>query len=330
MTKGKEHAVLITGAAGFIGYHLARRLLAAGRRVVGFDSVNDYYDPRLKRARLAELAQFPAFAFIEGDLANGEGVDALLAAYQPEIIVNLAAQAGVRYSIDHPQAYLESNVVGFFNLLEAARRHRPAHLLFASSSSVYGNRDDVPFSVDDRVDHPISLYAATKKSNELFAYAYAHLYGIPCTGLRFFTVYGPFGRPDMAYYKFTDAIFTDRVIDVYNGGEMQRDFTYIDDVTACVESMLIRAPAADEGGARYALYNIGNNKPVRLMDFIETLEKAIGKRANKRFLPMQAGDVGCTYADITQTARDFGFAPRTGVEEGLPRFVDWYRAYYDR
>ncbi|HWQ05647.1 MAG TPA: SDR family NAD(P)-dependent oxidoreductase [Feifaniaceae bacterium] len=323
-----EKPILITGAAGFIGYHLAKRLLLAGYAVEGIDSVNDYYDPALKRARLGELAPFERFTFTQGDLAEEAAVDALFSRVQPEIVVHLAAQAGVRYSIDHPRAYIESNILGFFNILEAVRRYPVKHLLYASSSSVYGDREQTPFSVEDRVDQPISLYAATKKSNELFAYTYSHLYGVSATGLRFFTVYGPFGRPDMAYYKFTKAILAGETIDVFNNGELLRDFTYVDDVTACVQAMLFSPPKPNAAGDRYAVYNIGNNKPERLMDFIQALETALGVAANKRFLPMQAGDVTQTYADITETTRDFGFAPTTPIAEGLKRFVDWYRAYY--
>lgn len=323
-----EKPILITGAAGFIGYHLAKRLLLAGYAVEGIDSVNDYYDPALKRARLGELAPFERFTFTQGDLAEEAVVEALFSRVQPEIVVHLAAQAGVRYSIDHPRAYIESNILGFFNILEAVRRYPVKHLLYASSSSVYGDREQTPFSVEDRVDQPISLYAATKKSNELFAYTYSHLYGVPATGLRFFTVYGPFGRPDMAYYKFTKAILAGETIDVFNNGELLRDFTYVDDVTACVQAMLFSPPKPNAAGDRYAVYNIGNNKPERLMDFIQALETALGVAANKRFLPMQAGDVTQTYADITETTRDFGFAPTTPIAEGLKRFVDWYRTYY--
>ncbi|MEN6339058.1 MAG: NAD-dependent epimerase/dehydratase family protein [Clostridiaceae bacterium] len=323
-----EKPILITGAAGFIGYHLAKRLLLAGYAVEGIDSVNDYYDPALKRARLGELAPFERFTFTQGDLAEEAVVEALFSRVQPEIVVHLAAQAGVRYSIDHPRAYIESNILGFFNILEAVRRYPVKHLLYASSSSVYGDREQTPFSVEDRVDQPISLYAATKKSNELFAYTYSHLYGVPATGLRFFTVYGPFGRPDMAYYKFTKAILAGETIDVFNNGELLRDFTYVDDVTACVQAMLFSPPKPNAAGDRYAVYNIGNNKPERLMDFIQALETALGVAANKRFLPMQAGDVTQTYADITETMRDFGFAPTTPIAEGLERFVDWYRTYY--
>ncbi len=323
-----RETILITGAAGFIGYHLSRRLLEGGYAIVGYDNLNDYYDPLLKRARLERLSSFPAFSFVAGDLADMSALEAVFALNEPEIVVHLAAQAGVRYSIENPRVYIESNVTGFFNLLETLRRHRVRHLLFASSSSVYGNAEKVPFSVTDPVDCPVSLYAATKRCDEMLAYCYAHLYGMPATGMRFFTVYGPFGRPDMAYFKFTKAIFENRPIEIYNNGDLLRDFTYVDDVTACVESMLLSPPQADASGARYAVYNIGNNRPERLMDFIETLERATGRIAAKRFLPMQPGDVRKTYADITETARDFGFAPKTPLSEGIPRFVEWYRDYY--
>lgn len=328
MTQKIEKTILVTGAAGFIGFHLTKRLLLSGYRVAGVDSLNDYYDPALKRARLSELTAFERFSFTEGDLAENELVERLFAETKPDVVVHLAAQAGVRYSIENPRAYIESNIVGFFNVLEAVRHNPVAHFLYASSSSVYGNRDKTPFSVEDRVDKPISLYAATKKSDELFAYTYAHLYGVPATGLRFFTVYGPFGRPDMAYYKFTKAILEGRSIDVYNNGDMLRDFTYIDDVTSCIESMLFSPPKPDETGAPCAVYNIGNNNPVKLIDFIRAIESALGKTATLNYLPMQAGDVEKTYADITSTQRDFGFSPKTQLSEGLQQFANWYLAYY--
>ena len=330
MTQKIEKTILVTGAAGFIGFHLSKRLLSRGYRVAGVDSLNDYYDPALKRARLAELTAFDRFSFTEGDLAENELVERLFAEAKPDVVVHLAAQAGVRYSIENPRAYIESNIVGFFNVLEAVRHNPVSHFLYASSSSVYGNRDKTPFSVEDRVDKPISLYAATKKSDELFAYTYAHLYGVPATGLRFFTVYGPFGRPDMAYYKFTKAILEGRSIDVYNNGDMLRDFTYIDDVTSCIESMLFSPPKPDETGAPYAVYNIGNNNPVKLIDFIRAIESALGKTASLNYLPMQAGDVEKTYADITSTQRDFGFSPKTQIADGLQQFVNWYLAYYNQ
>lgn len=328
MTQKSEKTILITGAAGFIGYHLAKRLLIGGYRVAGVDSMNDYYDPALKRARLAELTGFERFSFTEGDLAENELVERLFADTKPDVVVHLAAQAGVRYSIENPRAYIESNIVGFFNVLEAVRRNPVSHFLYASSSSVYGNRDKTPFSVEDRVDQPVSLYAATKKSDELFAYTYSHLYGVPATGLRFFTVYGPFGRPDMAYFKFTKAILEGREIDVFNNGNMLRDFTYIDDVTSCIETMLFSPPKPDETGAPCAVYNIGNNNPVKLIDFIRAIESALGKTARIHYLPMQAGDVEKTYADISSTQRDFGFSPKTQITDGLQQFANWYLAYY--
>lgn len=323
-----EKRILITGAAGFIGYHLCLRLLNSGMRVFGADSVNSYYDPQLKRARLAELVSFTEFTFLEGDLADAAFVETLFAEAKPDVVVHLAAQAGVRYSIENPRAYIESNITGFFNVLEAVRHQPVTHFLYASSSSVYGNRDKVPFSVEDRVDKPISLYAATKKSNELFAYTYSHLYGVPATGLRFFTVYGPFGRPDMAYFSFTKAILEDKPIHVFNNGDMLRDFTYVDDVTACLERMLFCPPKPDETGAPNAVYNIGNHNPVKLIDFIRAIETALHKKATLNYLPMQPGDVEKTYADIESTQRDFGFSPKTQIQEGIQHFVDWFLTYY--
>ena len=328
MPDHNEKRILVTGAAGFIGYHLCLRLLKNGMRVFGADNVNGYYDVSLKRARLNELAPFKNFTFSEGDLAEEGFVQHLFVETKPDVVVHLAAQAGVRYSIENPRAYIESNVIGFFNVLEQVRYHPVTNFLYASSSSVYGNRDKTPFSVEDRVDKPVSFYAATKKSNELFAYTYSHLYGVPATGLRFFTVYGPFGRPDMAYFKFTKAILEDKPIDVYNGGDMLRDFTFVDDVTACLEQMLFSPPKPDDTGAPNAIYNIGNHNPVKLIDFINAIENAIGKRAQLRFLPMQAGDVEKTYADIESTRRDFGFEPKTQIQEGLQQFVNWYLSYY--
>lgn len=330
MSEYSNRTILVTGAAGFIGYHLCKRLLQNGMRVFGADNINDYYDPSLKRARLSELTAFERFTFIEGDLADKDFACRLFSEAKPDVVVHLAAQAGVRYSIENPRAYIESNVVGFFNVLEQVRHHPVEHFLYASSSSVYGNRKETPFSVEDCVDKPVSMYAATKKSNELFAYTYSHLYGVPATGLRFFTVYGPFGRPDMAYFKFTKSILEDKPIDAFNNGDMLRDFTYIDDVTACVETMLFCPPKPDETGAPCAVYNIGNNKPVKLIDFIGALERALGKRATLNYLPMQAGDVEITYADIEKTRRDFGFEPVTQIEEGLKKFTNWYLAYYER
>ncbi len=324
-----KKTVLITGAAGFIGFHLAKRLLAMGATILGFDNVNDYYDVSLKESRLQILKEYLKFTFVKGDLADEQAVNSVFTTYHPDIVVNLAAQAGVRYSIDHPRSYINSNVIGFFNVLEACRHYPVEHLLFASSSSVYGNQEKTPFSTTDNVDHPISLYAATKKSNELMAYTYSHLYGIPVTGLRFFTVYGPYGRPDMAYFKFTNMIFNGEPIKIYNHGDMYRDFTYVDDIVTGIEHMLCNPPKENEQGDRYKVYNIGNNKPEKLMYFIETLEKAIGKTAKKEFLPMQPGDVYQTYADVSELERDFDFKPQTSIEEGLHRFAQWYSAYYD-
>ena len=320
--------VLITGAAGFIGFHLAKRLLAKGATVLGFDNLNDCYDVTLKDARLEVLRQFPAFTFVKGDLADEQAVETVFSSFQPDIVVNLAAQAGVRYSIDHPRTYIDSNIIGFFNILEACRHHKVTHLLFASSSSVYGNQEKTPFSTTDNVDHPISLYAATKKSNELMAYTYSHLYGIPATGLRFFTVYGPYGRPDMAYFKFANKIMKDEPITIYNHGDMYRDFTYVDDIVTGIENLLPHPPQDGFGGDPYRIYNIGNSTPVKLMTFIEILEKALGKEAQKEYLPMQPGDVYQTFADVSALEKDFGFKPTTTIEEGLKKFAQWYKAYY--
>lgn len=322
--------VLITGAAGFIGFHLAKRLLALGASVCGIDNLNDYYDVSLKEARLAILEKEPAFTFVRGDLADEAAVTKIFEDFRLDIVVNLAAQAGVRYSIDNPRSYIQSNIVGFFNILEACRHYPVEHLLYASSSSVYGNQEKTPFATTDNVDHPISLYAATKKSDELMAYTYSHLYGIPATGLRFFTVYGPWGRPDMAYFKFTNKIVRGEPIQIYNHGDMLRDFTYVDDIVRGVENMLCNPPKANEFGDRYKVYNIGNNKPEKLMDFIETLEKAIGREAKKEYLPMQPGDVYQTYADVTDLIRDFDFKPSTSIAEGLGRFAEWYKDYYKK
>lgn len=322
--------VLITGAAGFIGFHLAKRLLSLGASVCGIDNLNDYYDVSLKEARLAILEKELVFTFVRGDLADEAAVTKLFEDFRPDIVVNLAAQAGVRYSIDNPRSYIQSNIVGFFNILEACRHYPVEHLLYASSSSVYGNQEKTPFATTDNVDHPISLYAATKKSDELMAYTYSHLYGIPATGLRFFTVYGPWGRPDMAYFKFTNKIVRGEPIQIYNHGDMLRDFTYVDDIVRGVENMLCNPPKANEFGDRYKVYNIGNNKPEKLMDFIETLEKAIGREAKKEYLPMQPGDVYQTYADVTDLIRDFDFKPSTPISEGLGRFAEWYKEYYKK
>lgn len=319
--------ILITGAAGFIGFHLSKKLLEQGIQVIGFDNLNNYYDVNLKTARLAILEKYACFTFFKGDLASDMDVNKAFKKYNPDIVVNLAAQAGVRYSIDSPRSYIDSNIVGFFNILEACRYHPVEHLVFASSSSVYGNRTRVPFSIEDNVDHPISLYAATKKSNELMAYTYSHLYNIPATGLRFFTVYGPFGRPDMAYYSFAQKIIAGEHIKVFNHGNMQRDFTYIDDIIYALKKILFKIPDVLQTGERYKVYNIGNSKPESLMYFIEQLEAELGIKANIEFLPMQAGDVYQTYADVSELEKDFGFHPQTSLSEGLHHFVQWYLDY---
>ena len=333
--------VLVTGAAGFIGAALSAALLERGDRVVGVDSLNDYYDVSLKRARLARLTALPGFEFIQLDMAAREGVAALFARHRFDAVAHLAAQAGVRYSIDHPHAYADANLVGFLNVLEGCRHAKVGHLVFASSSSVYGASVRTPFSENHTVDHPISLYAATKKANELMAHTYAHLYSLPCTGLRFFTVYGPWGRPDMAYFKFTRGILAGEPIPVYNRGEMARDFTYIDDIVEGVVRVLDRPaapdpdwdpahPAVASSTAPYRIYNIGNNRPVKLMEFIGTLEKCLGRKAVLDLLPMQPGDVPSTAADISALGKATGFAPATPVETGLARFVAWYHEYYGK
>lgn len=319
---------LITGGAGFIGFHLSKSLLEKGARVIGFDNMNDCYDVSLKEDRLAKLYYYDKYTFVKGDLADNADVFRVFQEYRPDIVVNLGAQAGVRYSIDNPSAYMESNMMGFFHILEGCRYFPVEHLVYASSSSVYGGNEKVPFSTEDKVDEPVSLYAATKKSNELMAHAYSKLFAIPATGLRFFTVYGPFGRPDMAYFKFTKKILAGEPIQVYNRGDMMRDFTYIDDIVRGVENILCNPPEKNEKGAFYKLYNIGNNKPVKLMDYIETLERCLGMEAKKEYLPMQPGDVYQTYADVTELMRDYDFKPDTSIEEGLQKFVDWYRNYY--
>ncbi len=321
---------LITGGAGFIGFHLSKSLLAKGARVIGFDNLNDYYDVQLKKDRLAVLKEYGDYTFIKGDLSDRSDVFRLFQEYAPQVVVNLGAQAGVRYSIDNPTAYMQSNMMGFFHILEGCRYFPVEHLVYASSSSVYGGNEKVPFSTEDKVDGPVSLYAATKKSNELMAHAYSKLYHIPATGLRFFTVYGPYGRPDMAYYKFTQKILAGEPIQVYNHGDMYRDFTYIDDIVKGVENILCNPPVQNAQGVSYKLYNIGNNKPEKLMDYIETLEKCLGRTAKKEYLPMQPGDVYQTYADVTDLMRDYDFRPDTTIEEGLTKFVEWYLAYYKK
>ena len=322
--------ILITGAAGFIGYHLSQRLLSQGIEVYGIDNMNDYYDVGLKKMRLSKLQQNDNFSFTEGDIADKEKVEGIFKSFRPDTVMNLAAQAGVRYSITNPDSYIKSNVIGFYNILECCRHYPVDHLVFASSSSVYGGNKKVPYSEADKVDNPISLYAATKKSDELLAYSYSHLYGIPATGLRFFTVYGPMGRPDMAYFGFAEKIMHGKKIDIYNNGDMLRDFTYIDDIVEGVTRILTHIPVPDDPtGAKYKIYNIGNHNPVRLMDFITVLEKAIGREAEKNFMPMQPGDVYETYADVTELMKDVGFRPSTSIETGIQNFADWYlKDYY--
>lgn len=318
----------ITGGAGFIGYHLSKNLLEQGARVIGFDNMNDYYEVALKETRLQNLESYENYCFVRGDLADKEQVFSVFTQHKPDIVVNLGAQAGVRYSIDNPDAYVQSNMVGFFHILEACRHYGTSHLVFASSSSVYGGNDKVPFSTEDKVDCPVSLYAATKKSNELMAYAYSKLYQFPVTGLRFFTVYGPLGRPDMAYFKFAKKIMAGEPIQIYNHGDMMRDFTYIDDIVAGISNILCSPAKADQNGATYKIYNIGNNKPVKLMEFIETLERCLGKEAVKEYYPMQPGDVYQTYADVSELMKDFDFKPQTTIQDGLQRFVEWFLDYY--
>jgi UDP-glucuronate 4-epimerase len=331
--------VLVTGAAGFIGYHLAERLLREGRTVIGFDNLSNYYSVELKQARVKRLQAQSGFTFVQADLVDAADLDALFARNRFDLVFNLAAQAGVRYSLTNPQAYVKSNLEGFVNILECCRHHSVGHLVFASSSSVYGAVTKMPFSVHQNVDHPLSVYAASKKANELLAHSYSHLYRLPTTGLRFFTVYGPWGRPDMAMFLFTRAILAGEAIDVFNNGQMQRDFTYIDDIVEALLRVGDRvarpnpnwrgdAPDPATSDAPYQLYNIGNHSPVKLMDLIAMIEGCLGVKAVKNFLPMQPGDVPATFADVDDLARDVDFAPRTSVEIGVKRFVDWYREYH--
>ena len=331
--------ILVTGTAGFIGFHTARRLLAEGQRVVGFDVVNGYYDPVIKEARLAILRQYPNFVEARADLADKSALDKVFAEHEPQQVISLAAQAGVRYSVENPSAYISSNIVGFANILECCRKAGVEHLVFASTSSVYGGSAE-PVSERHTTSHPISLYAATKKANEVMAHSYAHLYSLPCTGLRFFTVYGPWGRPDMALFKFAKAILAGEPIDIYNHGQMARDFTYIDDIVEGILRVLVRPPTLDSdwnptnpspgssGVAPYRIYNIGRGSTINLLDFIKLLEQALGLKAKRNLMQMQAGDVTSTCANIEALQRDIGYAPSTPVEVGVPNFVDWYRDFF--
>jgi UDP-glucuronate 4-epimerase len=330
---------LVTGVAGFIGFHLARRLLQLEQRVVGLDNVNDYYDVSLKQARLSELNKLHGFRFVRLDIAERDELDKLFAASKFDVVINLAAQAGVRYSLVNPHAYIRSNIDGFVNILEACRHSAVRHLIYASSSSVYGAVTKMPFSVHQNVDHPISIYGASKKANELLAHSYSHLFGLPTTGLRFFTVYGPWGRPDMALFIFTRAILANEPIQIFNHGRMARDFTYIDDIVEGVVRLVDRLPTANANwsgdspdpatsAAPYRVYNIGSHRPESVMHLVEVLESYLGRKAVKQFLPMQQGDVPATYADVDDLARDIGFAPRTPLETGVERFVEWYRSFY--
>lgn len=332
--------ILVTGAAGFIGFHLSKKLLEKGVNVVGLDNINDYYDPNLKKARLAQLTPSEAFTHVNIDLADRQAIENLFKQYPFDAVVNLAAQAGVRYSLINPHSYVDTNIAGFVNILEGCRHTGVKHLVFASSSSVYGANTKMPFSVHQNVDHPVSLYAASKKSNELMAHTYSHLFGLHCTGLRFFTVYGPWGRPDMALFLFTKAILEDRPIDVFNHGKMKRDFTYIDDIVEGVFRVIHKLPEPNpqwtgdqpDPGTSYCphrIYNIGNNNQVELMRYIEVLEECLGKKAEKNFLPMQQGDVPATFANVDDLVRDVDFKPNTPIEEGIRNFVGWYRSYYN-
>jgi len=339
MSASEGNAVLVTGAAGFIGYHLAERLLVDGRRVIGLDNLNDYYDPALKQARLDRLETRDGFTFVRVDLADRRKMEALFATYGFATVIHLAAQAGVRYSIENPHSYVDSNLVGFLHILEGCRHTGVGHLVYASSSSVYGANTAMPFSVHHNVDHPMSLYAATKKANELMAHTYSSLYDLPTTGLRFFTVYGPWGRPDMALFKFTRNILADEPIEVFNYGNHRRDFTYIDDIIEGVVRVAAKDPEPNPewtgddpdpatSRAPWRVYNIGNNRPVELMRYIEVIEDCLGKKAEKNLLPMQPGDVPDTYADVTALTEDVGYKPDTPIEVGVARFVEWYRSYY--
>lgn len=325
--------ILVTGCAGFIGFHLSKRLLSNNYTIIGIDNLNDYYDVDLKHARLDLLKEYKNFSFVLSSIEDKKAMEEIFAENDIDIVINLAAQAGVRYSLENPYAYIQSNVIGFMNILECCRHHQIEHLIYASSSSVYGANTKMPFSTNDNVDYPVSLYAATKKANELMAHTYSHLYDLPTTGLRFFTVYGPWGRPDMSYFKFAKAIINGEKIEVYNSGNMKRDFTYIDDIVEGIVRLLDKKPEriklpSISSNAPYKIYNIGNNQPVELMHFISVIEEKIGKKAFKEFLPMQAGDVLITYADVEDLEQDVGFKPKTMIDEGIKKFVDWYKEYY--
>ncbi|GGC88532.1 NAD-dependent epimerase [Thalassobacillus devorans] len=330
--------ILVTGAAGFIGSHVSKLLLSKGQTVIGIDNLNDYYSVKLKKDRLKFLNS-SNFKFEQIDRVDRDAIAKLFKKYKPSIVIDLAAQAGVRYSLENPYAYINSNIVGFINILEACRKHQVEHLIYASSSSVYGANKKMPFSVEDSVDHPVSLYAATKKANELMAHTYSHLYGLPTTGLRFFTVYGPWGRPDMALFRFTRAILEGKPIEVYNNGNMLRDFTYIDDIVEGIIRLIDKKPCPDpeweekaphpgRSNAPYKVYNIGNNQPIKLLDFITAIENKLGLKADKKFMPMQDGDVPATYADVEDLIRDVGYKPNTPIEVGVGKFIDWYKSYY--
>lgn len=331
--------IVVTGAAGFVGFNLSKKLLSMGYKIIGIDNMNDYYEVSLKEARLAQLNNQGKFSFYQNELENRAAVNSIFVENKIDIVVNLAAQAGVRYSLENPHTYIDSNIVGFMNILEACRHNDVKQLIYASSSSVYGANTSLPFSTSDNIDHPLSLYAATKKANELMAHTYSSLYNLPTTGLRFFTVYGPWGRPDMALFKFTKNIIEGKPIDVYNNGEMMRDFTFVDDIVEAI-SRLIEKPAKpnpewsgenpdpSSSYAPYKVYNIGNNSPVNLMDFIEAIEEKVGKKAIKNYMPLQAGDVPATYADVEDLYRDIDFRPQTSINEGVGKFVDWYIDYY--
>lgn len=324
----KTMKILVTGAAGFVGFHTITRLLGAGHEVVGIDNLNAYYDVGLKQGRLALLKDRPGFSFTKLDLADRAGMASLFQEHAFELVLHLGAQAGVRYSLENPFAYLDSNLTGMLTVLEGCRHSGVKHLVYASSSSVYGSNTKLPFATEDRVDTPISLYAATKKADELMAHTYAHLYRFPITGLRFFTVYGPWGRPDMAYYKFANAIMAGKPIDVYNHGDMRRDFTYIDDIVDAIEAIVAQGPKPSEMDVPHKVYNLGHNHPEQLLDMIELLEGLLGKQAEKRMLPMQPGDVYATYADISDISRDYGYTTKTSLADGLKQFVSWYRSYH--